>query len=136
MNYIKLNQVIHVMLSPIPRYDNASMYKFSDGRFHFLLDYPMGYHQISVNKQSRPKLAFAGPTATMYTYRVIPFGSVNGPAIFIAMIFNLCTEWKKLARSCAVIINDKNNTNKIAVDDLFNHSLTEEIAFTYMECIF
>ena len=65
------------------------MYAFGDGRFYWLLDCPMGYHQVCVNKRSPPKLAFAGPGASMYTYGVMPFGPVNGPVIFIRMMFNI-----------------------------------------------
>ena len=135
MNYIRLNQVTQVMLSPIPRCNNASMYDFGNRRFYFLLDCPMRYHHTVFNKQSHPKLAFAGPNATMYTYRVMPFGPANGPAIFIAMMFNLCAKWQQFSCSCGVIINNDND-NKIIKDDLFHHTLTEDISFIYMECIF
>ena len=89
MNYIKINQVTLVMIFQIPRCDSASMYEFGYGRFYWLLDCTMGYHQVEFNARSREKLAFSVPNASMYTYRVIPFGPVNGPPIFIGMMFDM-----------------------------------------------
>ena len=59
----------------------------------------MGYHQVEVNKRSGPKLAFAGPDADLYTYRVMPFGIVNGPEIFIRLIHDINQDWQELAAS-------------------------------------
>ena len=91
----------------------------------------MGYHQVQVNTRLRPKLAFAGPDATLYTYRVMPFGPVNGPEIFIRMIFDINQEWQTLAAGRGVVFNEDTNT-RIIVDDLFNHSKNEDTTFTYM----
>ena len=60
---------------------------------------------MEVNARSREKLVFSGPNASMYTYRVIPFGMVNGPPIFIGMIFDMNFEWHTLAKSRGVTIN-------------------------------
>ena len=43
------------------------------------------YNQIRVAKSSRPKLVFAGPNNTKYTYNVMPFGPVNSPVIFVIL---------------------------------------------------
>ena len=93
VNYIGLNQVTLVIFFPIPCCDKATMYEFGDGSFYFLLDCPMGYHQVEVNLRSREKLAFAGPNAKMYTYRVLPFGPVNSPFIFITIMLDLNGKW-------------------------------------------
>ena len=73
------------------------MYAFGNGRYYWLLDCPMGYHQVCVNKRLRPRLVFAGPGASMYTYGVMPFGPVNGPVIFIRMMFNINREWQVMS---------------------------------------
>ena len=52
----------------------------------------------------------------MYTYGVMPFGPVNGPVIFIRMMFNINGEWQMLAIKNGVTIDDDTNT-KIIVDD-------------------
>ena len=83
VNYIGLNQVTLVIAYPIPRCDTAVGYQFGDGRRFWLIDCPQGYHQILVAVFSRDKLSFAGPDASVYRYRVMPFGPVNGPTIFI-----------------------------------------------------
>ena len=128
----KLHQVTRVWAFPVPRCDDASMYEFDDGRKIWLFDCPMGYHQVEVNERSRLKLAFAGPDADLYTYRVMPFGLVNGPEIFIRLIHDINQDWQTLALTRGVLFYEDTNT-RIIVDDLFNHALDDEIVFTYME---
>ena len=53
------------------------------------MDAISGYNQIKVAKSSRPKLAFAGPNNTKYTYNVMPFGPVNGLVIFVVFIHDM-----------------------------------------------
>ena len=65
------------------------MYEFGNGRKIWLFDCPMGYHRVGVNKRSGPKHMFAGLDADLYTYRVMPFGLVNGPEIFIQLIHDI-----------------------------------------------
>ena len=68
-------------------------------------------------------MEFAGPNASMYTYRVMPFGPINGLTIFIGMMFDMNIEWQTLAKSRGVAINEDAKTN-IIVDDLLNHEIT------------
>ena len=89
MNYIPLNQVTRPIAYPIPPCDSAVNLTFGEGRWMWLWDAPQGYHQIGVKPASQEKLAFAGPDATKWTYNVMPFGPVNGPATFIAFIHNM-----------------------------------------------
>jgi hypothetical protein len=44
------------------------------GRWIWLYNAPVGYHQISVSPESQEKLAFQGPDAIKWTYTVMPFG--------------------------------------------------------------
>ena len=92
------------------------MYAFGDGHLYWLLDCPMGYHQVLVNKRLWPTLAFTGPSASMFTYGVMPFGLVNGPVIFICIMFNINGEWQVMVTDSGVTIDDDTNT-KIRVDD-------------------
>ena len=64
---------------------------------------------------------------------MMPFGPVNGPATFIAMIHDLDSVWKGLAVSQGLPIDDDTNTN-IIVDDIFNWSKTFNDALHYIEC--
>ena len=108
------------------------MYEFGDGRLYWMFDCPMGYHQVEVNARSQPKLAFAGPNARLYTWRVMPFGPVNGPTIFINLMLDINQEWQQLAISKGISIDEDTNT-KLIVDDVFNHAKGESNAFLYME---
>jgi hypothetical protein len=60
--------------------------EFGMGKFHWLFDAPMGYHQLAVALASQEKLAFQGPDAIKWTYTIMPFGPTNGPATFINFI--------------------------------------------------
>ena len=133
INYIPLNQVTRPVAYPIPRCESAIHLTFSDGRWMWMWDAPQGYHQIGVERESQEKLAFAGPDAMKWTYNVMPFGPVNGPATFIALIHDVDSTWKDLARSLGITINEDTNTN-IIVDDILSWAKSLMIALIYMEC--
>jgi len=133
VNYIRLNQVTKLIVYPIPRCDMAVKMAFGSSMWHWMYDAPMGYHQLSVAPESQEKLAFQGTDAIKWTYVVMPFGPVNGPATFIAMIHDLNSVWKALAKSVGLPIDDDTNTN-IIVDDIFNWAKTFANALKYIEC--
>jgi hypothetical protein len=93
----------------------------------------MGYHQLSVAPASQEKLAFQGPDAIKWTYRVMPFGPTNGPATFINFIHDVDSQWKALATSSGLSINTNTNT-RIIVDDIFSWGKTLDEALLYIEC--
>jgi hypothetical protein len=135
VNYIPLNQVTCIIAYPVPRCDSAVHMPFGAATYLWLWDAPMGYHQISVAPESQPKLAFAGPDATKWTYNIMPFDPVNGPSTFIAFIHDIDSTWKDLAHLLGLTINDDLNTN-IIVDDILSWATTLNIALLYMECQF
>lgn len=135
VNFIPLNQVTRVIAYPIPRCDSAVMLSFGDGMWFWLMDAPSGYNQLAVEKGSREKLAFAGPDAIKWIYKVMPFGPVNGPATFIAFIHDLDGTWKELAEKFGVKIDDDTNT-KVIVDDIWSWAKFLTAALIYMECQF
>jgi hypothetical protein len=97
INYIPLNQITCPVAYPIPRCNLAVYLTFSNGCWMWMW-YPLqGYHQIGVERKSQDKLPFAGLDATKWTYNVMPFGPVNGPATFIAFIHDMDSTWKDLA---------------------------------------
>jgi hypothetical protein len=100
----------------------------------WLWDAPQGYHQICVEPASLEKLAFAGPDATKWTYNVMPFGPVNGPAMFIAFIHDVDSSWKELAKSYGILIDKDTNTNIIVDDIILSWAKSLQIALVYMEC--
>ena len=99
----------------------------------WLFDAPSGYHQLAVALDSQEKLVFQGPDAIKWTYTVMPFGPTNGPATFINFIYDVNSQWKSLARTMGIEINDDTNT-RIIVDDIVNHGRDLATSLLYMEC--
>ncbi len=118
---------------PIPQCDSAVYLTFSDGCWMWLWDTLQGYHQIDVEPASQEKLAFAGPNATKWTYNVMPFGPMNGLAIFIAFVHDGDSSWKELARSYGISIDKDTNTN-IIVEDILSWAKSLQIVLIDMEC--
>ena len=88
--------------------------------FRWLLDSPQGFHQIAVNKSSQEKLAFSAPYTQKYTYNVMPFGPINGPATFIIFAHDCQADWDGLAKACGIDVGGSTGT-KIIVDDIHSH---------------
>ncbi len=119
VNYIPLNQVTRIIAYPIPRCDTAVMTACGQSAWFWIFNPPMGYHQLAVAESSQEKLAFQGADAIKWTYMVMPFGPVNGPATFIAFIHDVSSAWKSLAQSHGLTIDDDNNSTNI-VNDIFS----------------
>jgi hypothetical protein len=117
VNFIPLNSVTKLITYPIPRCDLAVFNEFGQGRWRWMFDAPMGYHQLAVALASQDKLAFQGVDAIKWKYTVMPFGPTNGPATFINFIYDINSVWQKLATERGVRIDDDTNT-KIIVDDI------------------
>ncbi len=132
VNYNPLNQVTRLVAYPIPCCDAAIDNAFG-GRYIWLYDAPMGYHQISASKETQQKLTFQGPDAIKWTYTVMPFGPTNGPATFITMIHDLHSVWKQLAKDFGINIGNDANT-VIIVDDILNWAKTFPQALRYIAC--
>jgi hypothetical protein len=97
------------------------------------MDAPQGYHQIKVDLESPPKLAFQGPDATKWTYNVMPFGPVNGPAIFVEFMHDVDSTWKSLAQARSIDLNDSTNT-RIIIDNVLSHATSFALAKRFIEC--
>ena len=111
VNYIPLNSITQIIAYPIPRCDSAINKEFGLGILYWLLDAPMGYHQLAVALASQEKLAFQGPNAIKWTYRGMPFGPTNGPATFIQFIHDIDSRWKALAVKSGLVIDNNTNTS-------------------------
>jgi hypothetical protein len=133
VNYIPLNSVTRIIAYPIPQCDSAINEEFGLGVLYWLFDAPMGYHQLAATFASQEKLAFQGPNAIKWTYRVMLFGPTNGPATFINFIHGVDSQWKALAEKSGLVINNDTNT-KIIVDDIFPWAKTIGNALLYIEC--
>ena len=113
VSYRGLNSVTLVYNFPIPRCDDA-IDNFAPGAgrlFWISVDAKSGFHQISVRHSDRHKLCFVGPHSVQCTFNVMPFGPVNAPACYTALMFLLRQEWQALFQSKFPDID----TTKIAV---------------------
>jgi hypothetical protein len=117
VNYIPLHSVTHLIAYPIPRCNSAAHSKFRQGKWRWMFDAPMGYHQLAVALASQEKLASQGVDTIKWTYMVMPFGPTNGPANFINFIHNIDSVWKELTQEHGVPIDNEKDTN-IIVDTL------------------
>ena len=133
VNFIPLNSVTKLIAYPIPRCDSAVFNEFGQGRWRWMFDAPMGYHQLAVALASQDKLAFQGVDAIKWKYNVMPFGPTNGPATFINFIYDINSVWQKLATERGVQIDEDTNT-KIIVDDIVSYAKQVQDALNYMEC--
>jgi hypothetical protein len=86
VNYIPLNSVTRIVAYPIPQCYSAIFTKFSMGRFIWMFDALMGYHQLAIAAASREKLTFQGVDAIKWTYTVMLFGPTNGLMTFVNFI--------------------------------------------------
>ena len=133
VNFIPLNSVTKLIAYPIPRCDSAVFNEFGQGRWRWMFDAPMGYHQLAVALASQDKLAFKGVDAIKWKYTVMPFGPTNGPATFINFIYDINSVWQKLATERGVQIDEDTNT-KIIVDDIVSYAKQVQDTLSYMEC--
>lgn len=65
----------------------------------------------------------------------MPFGPVNGPAIFITMMMDLDSTWNTLACDFEKINVGKDADTRIIVDDILSFMRLFEIALKYIESI-
>jgi hypothetical protein len=133
VNYIPLNGITHVIAYPIPRCNSAVFVKFSMGRFIWMFDAPMGYHQLAVAAASQEKLAFQGVDTIKWTYTVMPFGPTNGLATFVNFIYDIDSFWKVLGTSKGVPVGDTTNM-RIIINDIVSWSSNEDYALEYIRC--
>ena len=132
VNYIPLNQITCQITYPIPRCDSAVENAIS-GKWIWLYDAPMGYHQISASKETREKLVFQGPDTIKWTYNVMPFGRTNGPGTFATMIHDVSSVWKEEAKSRGLQVGRGIDTT-IIIDGILNWATLIQTVLKYIEC--
>ncbi len=133
VNYIPLNAITCLIAYPIPRCNSAIHNKFGQGKWCWMFNAPMGYHQLAVLLASQEMLAFQGPDAIKWTYTVMPFGPTNGPATFVNFIHNIDNVWKDLAKDYGVSI-DNDTSTKIIIDNINSWAKVLDFTIAYMEC--
>ncbi|KAL3803007.1 hypothetical protein HJC23_008983 [Cyclotella cryptica] len=132
VNYIGLNRVTKIITYPIPRCDFAVVILFGHSMSRWLLDAPLRFHQIAVIKSSQEKLASARPYTRKYTYNVMHFGPVNGPATFIIFAHDCQADWDELAKSRGIDVGGSTGT-KIIVNDIHSRGVDWDMSLYYFE---
>ena len=79
------------------------------------------------------KLAFSSPNCTKYTYYVMPFGTINGPVIFIVLVHDTDSTWKVVAATRGIVIDSKTGT-RLIVDDIYIWDCSFEEFIEYLKC--
>ncbi|KAK9739656.1 Reverse transcriptase (RNA-dependent DNA polymerase) [Popillia japonica] len=84
IDYRRLNSIVKKDKYPLPLVDDQL--DMLDGKRYFTsLDLKSGYYQMPLEQESRDKTAFVTPDGH-YQFTRLPFGIVNGPAVFQRMI--------------------------------------------------
>jgi len=83
-DYRETNKFVCVPQQPLPRIDDI-LASFKGKRYFTVLDMYMGFHQIEVAPEDRPKTAFVTPDCQRQ-FRRLPFGFASSPAIFQNMV--------------------------------------------------
>ena len=93
-SYRGLNNITHPFEYPIGHY-YAAIEDLCDtaGTLFCICDKAQGYRQIGVKSDDQQKLAFLGPDGLKYTFKVMPFGKINAPSFYTAMIWTFQDAW-------------------------------------------
>ena len=93
VSYRKLNAITKSFEFPIPWCDDVIVIIDIGSQFIWIisLDSRQGYHQVTVRKIDREKLVSFSPDGWKYTFKVIPFGPINAPVFYFAMMKNMKT---------------------------------------------
>jgi hypothetical protein len=63
----------------------------------------------------------------------MPFGPVNGPAIFVEFMHDVDSTWKSLAQARSIDLNDSTNT-RIIINNVLSHATSFALAKRFIEC--
>ena len=85
IDYRKLNSITIFDPEPIPNVEDLFS-KLSSGKYFSKLDLAKGYWQIPVKQCDRDKTAFVTSEGGLFQFTVLPFGTVNAPAVFTRMM--------------------------------------------------
>jgi hypothetical protein len=99
------------------------------------LDCRQGFHQILIRLLDQEKTAFYTPNGDKECLTVMPFGPMNGPATYTAMMFELREEWMSLFLERhpehAKFVAD----SRTIIDDILNWSTDPDAFLDLFECI-
>eukprot|EP00957_Ditylum_brightwellii_P045733 3469654-Ditylum_brightwellii.AAC.1 len=129
-----LNMITWPAEYPIPRCNDAVMYRFGKVLLFVLMDVFLGYHQIRLSPMSKPKTAFYAPRGRKYVWKVILFGLRNCPVVFLAFMHNMQEQWEQDCEKKGIKL-DLSNGSTVIMDDTFLYAVEEDIMFAIMQCV-
>ena len=157
VSYRKLNSITKPFQYPIPRCDDAITIMVVGTNFIWIItvDARQGYHQVSVRKIDREKLAFFAPDHKKYCFKVMPFGPTNAPPFYTCMMHQLRDEWEILfiirIRAMTtiggedIVISDTDEItiagillyrgSRVIIDDILLWASNLQIVLLYFECV-
>lgn len=95
VDYRRLNAISEADAYPMPRVDDV-IDSIGKSKYITTLDFARGYWQVPVQKESRPRTAFATPFG-LYQFKVMPFGLQGAPAVFQRMMDNILVDCEEYA---------------------------------------
>lgn len=104
VDYRKLNAVTKQFTFPLPRLEDVfDTIGTTQAKFFSTLDLASGFWQIPMDEETKHKSAFVTPTG-VYQWKRMPFGLVNAPASFQALMTHVLRglNWK----ICLVYVDD------------------------------
>ena len=119
VDYRRLNEVTIKDAYPLPLIQE-SLDHLSGARWFSTLDLCMGYWQVPVQKNDRPKTAFASRRG-LYEFSVMPFGLCNAPATFQRLMESVLRGLQ--FEICLVYLDDIIVTGKTFDDMIQNLSM-------------
>ncbi|MGH7955154.1 MAG: reverse transcriptase domain-containing protein [Gloeomargaritales cyanobacterium] len=97
------------------------------------VDARQGFHQILVRDCDQEKLAFFAPDGKKYTFVVMPFGPMNGPATYTAMMTKLKDVWDLMYEDLKDVPIAWGT--RIIIDDILLYSVDPEKLLSHFECV-
>jgi len=156
-SYRKLNSVTKPFQYPIPQCDDAISIMVVGANCIWIItvDARQGYHQVSVRKIDREKLAFFAPDYKKYTFKVMPFGPTNAPPFYTCMMHQLRDEWEILfiikIRAMTsiggedIIVSETDEItiggitlyhgSRVIIDDILLWASNLQVVLVYFECV-
>ncbi|XP_037921369.1 uncharacterized protein LOC119658174 [Hermetia illucens] len=102
VDYRKLNEITVDDKYPLSNIDSI-LDKLGRVQYFTSIDLAKGYHQIKMNPNDIPKIAFVTPCG-LYEYLRMPFGLKNAPATFQRLMNNILRDY--INKICVVYLDD------------------------------